>query len=49
MWFAAGARAWHYDWNEEQQTWIDDRDRHRLLDNIAVVASKKLGRLIARP
>ena len=28
MWFAAGARAWHYDWNEARGAWVDDRDGH---------------------
>ena len=46
MWFAAGARAWHYDWSDEQQAWLDDRDQHRLLDNIAAVVTKKLGRAV---
>ncbi len=41
MWFAAGARAWHYDWNGE--SWVDDRDGHRLLDRIVEVVSAKLG------
>jgi CyaY protein len=44
MWFAAGARAWHYRWDESAQAWVDDRDGHRLLDNLAAVVSKKLGR-----
>jgi CyaY protein len=44
MWFAAGARAWHYDWDEKSGAWVDDRDGHRLLDNVAAVVAKKLGR-----
>jgi CyaY protein len=46
MWFAAGARAWHYDWNEERQSWLDDRDGHELFANVADVISKKLGRAV---
>ncbi len=42
MWLAAGARAWHYDWNGAE--WVDDRDGHRLDDRIAEVVGKKLGR-----
>ena len=45
MWFAAGARAWHYDWNGE--TWVDDRDGHRLDDRIAEVVGAKLGKTLA--
>lgn len=46
MWFAAGARAWHYDWDEGAGTWLDDRDGHRLDDRIAEVVSDKLGRAV---
>jgi CyaY protein len=45
MWFAAGARAWHYDWNGER--WVDDRDGHRLEDRIVEVVRAKLGRAVA--
>lgn len=44
MWFAAGARAWHYNWNDARQTWVDDRDGHELYANIARVIEAKLGR-----
>jgi len=45
MWFAAGARAWHYDWRGE--SWVDDRDGHRLYDRVAEVVAAKLGHPIA--
>ena len=45
MWFAAGARAWHYDWNGE--AWVDDRDGHRLEDRIVEVVVTKLGHTVA--
>jgi CyaY protein len=45
MWFAAGARAWHYNWNGEG--WVDDRDGHRLEDRIVEVVRAKLGRTVA--
>jgi CyaY protein len=44
MWFAAGARAWHYDWNAERETWLDDRDGHDLFARIAEVVGAKIGR-----
>src|SRR5262245_49234053 len=47
MWFAAGARAWHYDWSGESCTWRDDRDGHELLDNLGRTVSEKLGRKVA--
>ena len=42
MWFAAGARAWHYDW--KGGAWVDDRDGHPLLTRIVEVVGAKLGR-----
>jgi CyaY protein len=42
LWFAAGARAWHYDWKDG--AWRDDRDGHRLDARLAEVVSAKLGR-----
>ena len=47
MWFAAGARAWHYAWEPESERWIDDRDGHALFERIAEVVSAKLGREVA--
>jgi CyaY protein len=42
MWFAAGARAWHYNWSGD--TWVDDRDGHELKECVSRVISEKLGR-----
>ena len=42
MWFAAGARAWHYKWSGED--WLDDRDGHKLRECVSNVISEKLGR-----
>ncbi len=47
MWFAAGARAWHYDWDAAKETWVDDRDGHDLFGKISEVVSGKLGRAVA--
>lgn len=44
MWYAAGARAWHYDWDETSETWRDDRDAHELFENVGRTVSEKLGR-----
>jgi CyaY protein len=43
MWFAAGARAWHYGWDEARKTWVDDRDGHELYANVARLLEAKLG------
>jgi CyaY protein len=46
MWFAAGARAWHYDFDPIAKTWVDDRDGHELYRRIAEVVSEKIGRQV---
>ena len=46
MWFAAGARAWHYDWDAGHSTWVDDRDGHQLSDRVGEVVSDKIGRAV---
>ena len=46
MWFAAGARAWHYDWDPGRGSWRDDRDDHDLYERIAGAISEKIGRKV---
>lgn len=47
MWFAAGARAWHYGWDAARGTWVDDRDGHDLFARVGEVVSQKLGRTVS--
>ena len=44
MWFAAGARAWHYDYDADNERWLDDRDGHELFTNVQRAVEEKLGR-----
>src|SRR5215468_9975904 len=37
IWLAAGARAWHFGWDDARHTWVDDRDGHDLYGRIAEV------------
>lgn len=46
MWFAAGARAWHYDWDADAAEWVDDRDGHKLYERVATSISEKIGRSV---
>ena len=46
MWLAAGARAFHYNWDAARRAWFDDRDGHALDLKLAEVVSKKLGRVV---
>ena len=49
IWLAAGARAWHYSWDDARHTWVDDRDGHDLYGRIAEVVGEKLGVRLAPP
>ncbi len=49
VWYAAGARAWHYRWDEKTQRWLDDKDGHCLMSKIAETVGAKLGRKVERP
>ncbi len=49
MWYAAGARAWHYDWAPARQGWFDDRDGHELDANLRRTVAEKLGRALDSP
>ena len=44
VWFAAGARAWHYNWDATRRAWVDDRDGHELFANLVKTVGLKLGR-----
>jgi CyaY protein len=46
MWLAAGARAWHYRWDEPRGEWLDDKDAHALIERIGSTVSEKLGRTV---
>ena len=44
LWLAAGARAWHYDWDPAAGTWRDDRDGHDVWVRLRALVGEKLGR-----
>ena len=44
MWFAAGARAWHFDRKDGE--WRDDREGELLAKRISETVSAKLGRTV---
>jgi len=46
IWLAAGARAWHYNFNDATARWIDDRDAHDLHGRLAEAISERIGRTI---
>jgi CyaY protein len=49
MWLAAGARAWHYDWDAARGAWVDDRDGHELFARLAGTIGDKLGVTLSPP
>lgn len=46
MWFAAGARAWHYDLEQASSQWLCDKDQHELFACIAESIGTKIGRSV---
>lgn len=46
IWLAAGARAWHYNFDDSMTCWIDDRDGHDLNGRLAEAISERVGRTI---
>ena len=46
MWFAAGARAWHFDWDTAREVWIDDKGGRELYALVAEAIAAKLGRTL---
>ena len=43
MWLAAGARAFHYNWDASRDSWLDDKDGHELFPRLAESISEQLG------
>jgi len=43
IWFAADARAWHYNRADDAARWVDDRDGHDLYGRLAEVVSERVG------
>ena len=43
MWLAAGARAFHYNWDAAKSAWLDDKDGHELFPRIAESIGEQIG------
>lgn len=44
IWLAANARAWHFNYDEATQTWLDDKGRGvELLSQIAAIVKESAG------
>jgi CyaY protein len=43
MWLAAGARAFHYNWDAARDSWLDDKDGDELFPRLAESISEQLG------
>lgn len=44
MWFAAGARAWHCNWDATRELWVDDKEGRELFALVGEAITAKLGR-----
>ena len=49
MWLAAGAHAFHYNWDASRATWLDDKDAHELFQRLAESISEQVGHPVANP
>lgn len=47
MWYAAGVRAWHYEWDGERSQWLCDKDGHELFGMVHSTVAEELGRDVA--
>lgn len=47
IWMAAERAAWHFDWVEEKQAWLDDKRGQELWQALSDALSDKLGRRVA--
>ncbi|HMR07658.1 MAG TPA: iron donor protein CyaY [Polyangiaceae bacterium] len=46
IWMAAERTAWHFDWVDDKQAWIDDKRGHELWQTVSTALSEKLGRSV---
>ncbi|MEZ4223789.1 MAG: iron donor protein CyaY [Polyangiaceae bacterium] len=44
IWMAANRTAWHFDWVEARQAWIDDKRGEELWAAVAAAIAERLGR-----
>ncbi len=50
IWVAANARAWHFDWDQVSQRWLDDKGQGiELFDRIAAIVKEHAGIDVGRP
>ncbi|MDP6538417.1 MAG: iron donor protein CyaY [Planctomycetota bacterium] len=49
MWLAAGARAWHFDWDPSEGVWREPREDRELAATLAEVVGARLGRSVDPP
>jgi CyaY protein len=44
LWFAAGARAWHFNWDETKSAWLDAKEGGELFANMRAAVEQQLGK-----
>lgn len=47
IWLAAGASAWHFQYDEASRAWMDTKERGRLGEVLAAVLSERLQRTVS--
>lgn len=43
LWLAGGQRAWHFSYDAESGSWLDDKGRGELIVTLRVLAARALG------
>lgn len=46
LWLAAGASAWHFNYDADAQAWVSDRSEGELFAILARVVGERLGRAV---
>jgi CyaY protein len=47
IWLAAGANAWHFDFDATQEDWVDTKGRGKLREILRQLLNERLGRSVA--
>jgi len=43
IWLAGGSRAWHFSYDDDSSSWLDDKSRQELFATIATLTREAIG------
>ena len=44
IWLAAGSHGYHFSYDPDRDSWLDDKDGHQLYNRLAAAIGEKIGR-----